>query len=166
MKIRIKPFTWAAWAVYAATLETVVCAYVAILRFGFGIHEKSSLLIDMIIFNFLVSPLTFGSLLGYVASTSLILLLQPATVTTKTQGKWAAFAALLTSLGVLSRFAEILGNYLRWFGFRIVPGEMQGWLTVGIVIGASSGAFARFTAFVLEFLFQYLKGTNPESRTA
>ena len=57
------------------------------------------------------------------------------------QGKWAAFAALLTSLGVLSRFAEILGNYLRWFGFRIVPGEMQGWLTVGIVIGASSGVF-------------------------
>jgi len=47
MKIRIEPFTW---VVYFATLGIVVCAYVAILRFGFGIHEKSSLLIDMMIF--------------------------------------------------------------------------------------------------------------------
>src|SRR5947208_2211511 len=87
------------WFIFGVTLLALNSIYVAILRFGFGIHEKSSLLLDMIIFNVMFAPPTLGGFLGFAGATSLIFFVYRGTFSAKTQFRCAVIAALFACLG-------------------------------------------------------------------
>ena len=97
----------------------------AILRFGFGIHEESSVLLDMIIFNVMFGPLTLGGFLGFAGVTSLMFFVYRWAFSAKAQFGCAVIAAFLNCLCTQSGYRHVISNYLRWFGFTVVSGDMD-----------------------------------------
>src|SRR6266850_202334 len=160
-RIKLNP-----WFVFGGTLLALNSIYVAILRFGHGIHEKSSLLLDMIIFNVMFAPLTLGGLLGFASATSLMFFVYRGTFSAKTQFRCAVVAAIFACLGTQSSYREVIGNYLRWFGFTVVSGEIDTWMVVGLATGSLSGVLAFFAVVGFESLIQFLRRHDPASRTA
>ncbi len=124
------------WLIFGVTLLALNSIYVAILRFGFGIHEESSLLLDMIIFNVMFGPLTLGGFLGFAGVTSLMFFVYRWAFSAKAQFGCAVLAAFLNCLCTQSGYRHVISNYLRWFGFTVVSGDMDTLMILGLAIGS------------------------------
>jgi hypothetical protein len=161
--------TFIPWVIFAVTLLALNCIFVAILRFGFAIHEKSSLLIDMIIFNVMIGPVSFGSFLGFAIFTSLIILFSSVSFSAKTQLGWATtagFVACTFALKEMYNHPQVISNYLRWAGFTVTPSEMNTFVVLGVVIGFLSGVLALLIVVSFTAVLQFLTRHDPTSRTA
>ncbi|PYS31111.1 MAG: hypothetical protein DMG11_02575 [Acidobacteria bacterium] len=84
----------------------------------------------------------------------------------KAQFGCAVIAAFLNCLCTQSGYRHVISNYLRWFGFTVVSGDMDTLMILGLAIGSLSGMLALFTVAGFESIIQFLRRHDPASRTA